>query len=69
MVLETKIRIELDDYEQKVINDFLELVDKFDYEEVCNHLSCYNCPLERLCDNNLKDAESFIEYLNNNFDT
>lgn len=69
MILERKVHIEFDDSEQRVVNDFLELLDKFSYEDVCEHLSCYNCPLERLCDNSLKDAESFINYLNENFDT
>lgn len=71
MVLETKIHIDFDGSEQKIINDFLDLINQFNYKGVCEHLSCYNCPLESLClcDKDLKDAESFIEYLNNNFDT
>ena len=69
MILETKIRIDFDIPEKKIINDFLDLFSHFEYEDGCSHLSCYNCPFEKLCENELKDAESLIDYLNNNFDT
>ena len=64
MLVEKKVCINLDDEELDAINRFIQLKKNFHDEDVCAHLSCCDCPMEKLCDVNVSDAYEFQDMIN-----
>ena len=64
MFIEKKISIEFENEEKNVIQKMIDLYKTFEEEDICRHLSCCDCPFEKLCNANYETAEEFIEDLN-----
>lgn len=64
MFVERKVNVEFDKEEQNTIQKMIDLYKKFSDEDICRHLSCCDCPFEKLCNANYDTAEEFIEDLN-----
>ena len=64
MLVEKRICINLESDELEVINRFIKLKKDFHDENLCDHLSCCDCPMEKLCDVNISDAYEFQDMIN-----
>ena len=68
MTVEKKIQVNFDSIELDIINKFIGIQKQFKYDDLCTHLSCCDCPMEKLCDFNINDAYEFQDMINESLD-
>lgn len=68
MTVEKKIEVNFDSIELDIINKFIGLQKQFKYEDLCTHLSCCDCPMEKICDANISDAYELQDMINESLD-
>ena len=64
MLVEKKIQVNFDSMELDIINKFIGIQKQFKYDDLCAYLSCCDCPMEKICDNNISDAYEFQDMIN-----
>lgn len=68
MYLEKKIQIEFTEKEKEIINNFIDLHRVCKQEDLCEYMDCGCCPFDSLCTNNITNAKSMEEHMNENLE-
>ena len=68
MFIEKKIRVEFEKEEKDIFQQMIDMKERFRDEDVCDYLSCHDCPFKNICDANYDTAEELIEDLNENIE-
>ena len=66
MFVEKKVKFEFNTDEKDIFQKMIELNEEFRDSDVCDYISCGDCPFENICNARYDTADELIEELNEN---
>ena len=66
MLVEKKVTLEFNEEEEEIFQKMIKMYKDFRSNDVCDYLSCCDCPFENICNANYDTVEELIEELNEN---